>query len=900
MPGWYIHMDVARKALGSLSGNVVATNMCAQDGYTAQQLQDIAKANPAYVALGAIGPDMFFLLPDFKPPPGSMLWGAANTINDLYSWWDENFLSPYEDQLGPSAKNAADELGALTGGLSTQLSAIFSRAFKFLLDTVAVTVVRQYDVFSFLGSGVPEGYDEQAFFWSDMLHYRKTYEFARQLWNDAQQSGNDRFRAFALGWMSHLATDVAGHCFVNEKSGGPYRLHWQRHHLVENHMDAKVYDSEHGAGPIYQMLSCAALHLWIAFNPDGSSRVNFFDEQPGPAYVPGHDTPSMFQRNSKWDFDSGMPPDLAAFIANALQRVYKARPPGSAPGQADDPKGPCSDHPTIISAIVQGHDGFAHQDDIVTTYWWLYHYVKFTTTDYFALLRPDPPSVFNLPPFPSPPGAGESDPGPGAADNVWHDSLEILLAIFAWIAYLAEVAAWPVAAIVNLINSAGTYPVRELLYENLELPLYNAWAALHWYYAMSGFVSPMQSEINAGLNTLGVGVGDVWGAVQAALNDPKGGLPVPPPPAGSEPSGIGEVTIGHSPSYPHDVVTDPQSWLTGRIDGMRGTACGPSEAPSEFVRPWLWPQLDNEGDGVGTETPTTPASPYKAPQDATALTVSAAGNQAARADFESAQSEADTIRFASQHLPNQEHLGDPVDYTAYVVARLTRNNPGAIANFNLDADRGYGYLCWDWLRSDQYMATPSAWTDKDGKHSMYPPDQRRAYHAPLRPGAGWCDLDLAVENPPLPPQASDQRPTRHDPTDPKVPAVRIRYIDREYKFAAAPKYASVLLGRWDIWANGFASTLLITSIDDLGNVQGSVFDNLLTGFWDEESRTLTFLRIPNGANPATFQVYVGHMFQNQDGGFNFSLAGSFEAFAGTGATAQRAEFGWVAKPQAIS
>src|SRR5947209_15501047 len=40
--------------------------------------------------------------------------------------------------------------------------------------------------------------------------------------------------AFALGWMSHLATDVAGHCFVNEKCGGPYRLHWQRHHLIEN------------------------------------------------------------------------------------------------------------------------------------------------------------------------------------------------------------------------------------------------------------------------------------------------------------------------------------------------------------------------------------------------------------------------------------------------------------------------------------------------------------------------------------------------------------------------------------------------------------------------------------------------------------------------------------------
>jgi hypothetical protein len=38
--------------------------------------------------------------------------------------------------------------------------------------------------------------------------------------------------------MTHLATDVTGHAFVNQISGGPFRTHWQRHHLVENHLDA--------------------------------------------------------------------------------------------------------------------------------------------------------------------------------------------------------------------------------------------------------------------------------------------------------------------------------------------------------------------------------------------------------------------------------------------------------------------------------------------------------------------------------------------------------------------------------------------------------------------------------------------------------------------------------------
>src|SRR2546430_63983 len=82
------------------------------------------------------------------------------------------------------------------------------------------------------------------FFWSDMLHYRKTYEFAQRLWTNAD---TPQKQAFALGWICHCATDVTGHSFVNSKCGGPYRTHWQRHHLIENHMDCSAYDSQHGS-----------------------------------------------------------------------------------------------------------------------------------------------------------------------------------------------------------------------------------------------------------------------------------------------------------------------------------------------------------------------------------------------------------------------------------------------------------------------------------------------------------------------------------------------------------------------------------------------------------------------------------------------------------------------------
>jgi hypothetical protein len=44
-------------------------------------------------------------------------------------------------------------------------------------------------------------------------------------------------------------------------------------------------------------------------------------------------------------------------------------------------------------------------------------------------------------------------------------------------------------------------------------------------------------------------------------------------------------------------------------------------------------------------------------------------------------------------------LGDPVPFSAYLIGRLV-NDTGYQTQFNLDADRAYGYLTWDWIRRD--------------------------------------------------------------------------------------------------------------------------------------------------------------------------------------------------------
>jgi len=67
MPGWYIHMDVARKALDDLAANATAAPIFSSQGLSAAQVRNIARANPAYAALGAIGENGFGILDPDRP-----------------------------------------------------------------------------------------------------------------------------------------------------------------------------------------------------------------------------------------------------------------------------------------------------------------------------------------------------------------------------------------------------------------------------------------------------------------------------------------------------------------------------------------------------------------------------------------------------------------------------------------------------------------------------------------------------------------------------------------------------------------------------------------------------------------------------------------------------------------
>lgn len=100
---------------------------------------------------------------------------------------------------------------------------------------------------------------------------------------------------------------------------------------------------------------------------------------------------------------------------------------------------------------------------------------------------------------------------------------------------------------------------------------------------------------------------------------------------------------------------------------------------------------------------------------------------------------------------------------------------------------------------------------------------------------------------------------------------------------------------WSILGNESVGTLTLFSHAD-GYVDGTVYGDKIDGFWDEDSQKLTFIRIPKGAQPNAHQIYTGYKFSWTDkaGTMVHCLAGSFEAFAGTGASVERNVFGWYA------
>ncbi|MBV8150600.1 MAG: zinc dependent phospholipase C family protein, partial [Candidatus Eremiobacteraeota bacterium] len=469
MPGPFTHIYTARRVADLLANSDELTRdfiRPTDDALSGVQLLDPGllqgldpatcaakmQAWPKFAALGANGPDLFFFLQDYNnvaiPCDEIMLamsvlyylddqgrlpdeysglvailaevnqtWaGILSFIIKLDEIW-QKFLAVWNSTIGQILDAAGKEIDALTGGLLSTLGQAFSELANDLLALGAEEILSSGDVFGWFSLKMRLGYDEQAFLWSDMTHYRRTslvparmIAHARQMMQDRDplvREHADQLIAFALGWVCHVGTDVVAHSFVNEQCGGPFRTHWQRHHVIENHIDAWNYEQTKPGGELspddfcgyqdsYPGLNQSALYFAMQI-PQGIDTLPQAQKQ-GDLRKPlpeGDDQATQDERKQLLDTDGALPLWLAETIVQVFIEVY-ASPAEGGLASLQDPLGE-GDVPHPRNLLGQPfQDGLHLSTDILATILSLLGVdAGMALDDLRKQVAPDPP--FNVP-----------------------------------------------------------------------------------------------------------------------------------------------------------------------------------------------------------------------------------------------------------------------------------------------------------------------------------------------------------------------------------------------------------------------------------------------------------------------------------------------------------------------
>jgi hypothetical protein len=268
---------------------------------------------------------------------------------------------------------------------------------------------------------------------------------------------------------------------------------------------------------------------------------------------------------------------------------------------------------------------------------------------------------------------------------------------------------------------------------------------------MTGYLLPMDDEIATGLTRVGFPDAAAFDQIKALMNDVFGGA--------LEGEILAERATWRDPAYPH---------LNSEGD-FRAPWQYPTSAPELPSDPAA---LD-EGGGDRIHNHLITAGPHQRGADARALFDVVIGSPSLRDAFESAQTpgEADGV---GERVTPKDHLGDAVSFSQYLcwLATRDREEGTAIVDWNLDADRGYGYHCWDWNRDHEH-------TLRDPENNPYPapcqPPSQAAGFDPSKPvllhfeesGSPACGSDDALTvmlgKPDAPPMPHAAKAAPHAP-----------------------------------------------------------------------------------------------------------------------------------------
>ena len=236
MPTSATHITVAER--------VAATN-AAMKALLGDPLADPATPTGTqmkFAKLGAVGPDIFYAMADYG--------GDLQTLENFLIKVAASFTA-IGDLMGEVQRYIDGVESVITDGITDSIHQTFDLVTGALNEGVLALVVGPLGMnfWPIFEAARQQDKPREKWYWADYLHYIKSGDYAHALIDNARKTGNKNLLAYSYGYLTHYVTDVVGHPYVNQVVQGPWRVYWQRHHLVENFIDAYVWPRWHTSNP---------------------------------------------------------------------------------------------------------------------------------------------------------------------------------------------------------------------------------------------------------------------------------------------------------------------------------------------------------------------------------------------------------------------------------------------------------------------------------------------------------------------------------------------------------------------------------------------------------------------------------------------------------------------------
>lgn len=167
MPAWYVHMESARRTAIRLEAGDVPANFPI-DVAEPKQIGEICHRWRTYLAIGAIGPDLFYMLPDYANAKNGDKKGASicEVVGGVIKLWDtlDPYITEWETAFSAVSTNNAQLASQLTGGLSTQISDILTELSSAMTKAFEGLLAASGDIFGIFSSGPPQAFKNDAFY----------------------------------------------------------------------------------------------------------------------------------------------------------------------------------------------------------------------------------------------------------------------------------------------------------------------------------------------------------------------------------------------------------------------------------------------------------------------------------------------------------------------------------------------------------------------------------------------------------------------------------------------------------------------------------------------------------------------------------------------------------------